>query len=108
MKGKLPGLLTQLLATGGLLRGGRRRVRRMMAFGGHLHIDYSQLRDSLSRIATHRRYPRMGVPIRRPNIGGIAREDMMFTDYFPRRSTPLQRHADISRQSAGKVDDLGS
>ena len=31
-----------------------------------------------------------------------------FTDYFPRRSTPLQRHADISRQSAGKVDDLGS
>jgi hypothetical protein len=50
----------------------------------------------------------MGVPIRRPNIGGIAREGMMFTDYFPRRSTPLQRHADISRQSAGKVDDLGS
>jgi hypothetical protein len=40
--------------------------------------------------------------------GGIAREGMMFTDYFPRRSTPLQRHADISRQSAGKVDDLGS
>ena len=33
---------------------------------------------------------------------------LMFTDYFPRRSTPLQRHADISRQSVGKVDDLGS
>ena len=50
----------------------------------------------------------------RPSIGvtkmlcGIAREGMMFTDYFPRRSTPLQRHADISWQSAGKVDDLGS
>jgi hypothetical protein len=53
-------------------------------------------------------FMRSGVPIRRPNIGGIAREGMMFTDYFPRRSTPLQSHADISRQSAGKVDDLGS
>ena len=39
---------------------------------------------------------------------GIAREGMMFTDYFARRSTPLQRQADISWQSTGKVDDLGS
>jgi hypothetical protein len=28
----------------------------------------------------------------------------VFTDYFPRPSTPLQRHTDICRQSAAKLN----
>ena len=40
-------------------------------------------------------------------LGGIAREGMMFT-LLPTSLNPTSGHADISRQSAGKVDDLGS
>jgi hypothetical protein len=88
-----------------------RQCRHCLRANGSLPVKYkgdSHLEPPHLRSLTVCIPPRMGVPIHRPNIGGIARKGMMFTDYFPRRSTPLQRHADISRHSAGKVDDLGS